>query len=384
MNQFDKFFKSVINSLRNSRLLSEEFDPEMGKNVPFSTDKLIDYVNRVIRRREAGVKGLRGDNKKKSDYVTFPHLHASIMKKIVIQTTDGIQVDLNKFREIVTRRPEKLLKQNEKMKKSSTNDTEFFNTSLPALRGLVVDEDTGEFKIVNTCPSAGECLLKCYAKHGSYIMFPEVSMSYNRILNFLFNDSKGYEEDLIHEIKRASRNLGNKKKAQIRWNDSGDLLSKKYFDIVMRIVNATPQAEHYIYTKEVDMIKAYSNPPNNVIFNFSFGGRKAQEELIDRQKDKYSQIVDTENMTKEPLLSEIIKNKYIAKKGEKWVYNNIGATKEIISKRFNLNPKKLLTVDELIKTPKGENGEYNVIVLPGESDFPASRRDVRGTFLMIH
>jgi hypothetical protein len=364
--------------------LSEEFDPEMGKNVTFSTDELIEYVNRIIRRKNAGPKGLKGDNKKKTDYVKFPHLHSSIMKRVVIQTTDGVQVDLNKFREIVTKRPEKLLKQNEKMKKSSTDDTIFFNTSLPALRGLVVDEGTGEFKIVNTCPSAAECLLKCYAKHGSYILFPEVSMSYNRILNFLFNNSKGYEEKLIGEIKQVVKNLGNNKKAQIRWNDSGDLLSKKYFDIVMRIVNATPEAEHYIYTKEVAMIKAFSNPPNNVIFNFSFGGRKEQEKLIDREKDKYSQIVDTENATKEPLLNEIIKNKYIARKDEKWVYNNIGATKKIISTRFNLNVKKLLTVDELIKTPKGKNGEYNVIVLPGESDFPASRRDVRGTFLMIH
>jgi hypothetical protein len=372
----------ILENLYVNNIIKENFDSEMGKTEPFSPDDLIDYINRILKRKESKVKN---DNKKISDYVRNPHLHASILKKVTIKTNDGVTVDLDKFREIITSRPKNLLKQNDKMKKSGTDETEFFNTSLPALRGLVVDEDTGEFKIVNTCPSAGKCLLKCYAKHGSYTMFPNVSMSYNKILNFLFNDPEGYEEKMIAEIKEVARNFRKKKKVQIRWNDSGDLLSPKYFDLVMKVVNSTPMVDHYIYTKEVAMIKSYPNPPQNVIFNFSFGARKEQENLIDLGKDKYSVVVDTtKNNLKEPELHAIIKYNYIENVDGKWIYNNAEATKQILAQVYKIDPEKILTVDELNKTPRGENGEYNVIVLPGESDLPASRRDVRGTYLMIH
>jgi hypothetical protein len=376
----------LLEGLYEKIYLKEKFDPEMGDSESFDPDKLIEYVNRILQRRAAGSKGLKGDNKKTYDYVKLPHIHASVLDRITVQTTDGETVDLNKFRDIIKQRPDNILRQNDKMKKSGTATTEFFNTSLPALRGLVIDEDTGEFKIINTCPSAGKCLLKCYAKHGSYILFPDVSLSQNKTLNYLFNDSEGYTKQLEKEILQKVKTFKKRnKQVQIRWNDSGDLLSPKYFDIVMKIINNTPEAEHYIYTKEVAMIKAYPNPPQNVIFNFSFGARKDQESLIDLNTDKYSRVVNTKNKIEEPVLNAIIKMNYIEKKGkDKWVYNNVEATKQSIAQRYSIDAKKLLTVDELNDTPKGNEGEYNVIVLPGESDLPASRRDVRGTYLMIH
>jgi hypothetical protein len=367
--------------------LNEKFDPAMGKNEPFSPDKLVEYINRVLQRREAGPKGLKDDKKKSIDYVKHPHLHASILDRVTIKTADGFSVNLQEFKNIVTQRPDNILRQNDKMKKSRTVDKEYFNTTLPALRGLVVDEDTGEFKIVNTCPSAGKCLLGCYAKSGSYTLFPETTISQNKILNFLFNDSSGYADQLEKEINQKVKWFKKRnKEVQIRWNDSGDLLSPKYFDIVMKIINNTPEAEHYLYTKEVAMVKAYPNPPKNIIFNFSFGAKADQESLIDLQKDKYSRIVDTrkENKINQPLLNAIISFKYIEKKGKDWVYNNLEATKQAVASTYNLDPKKILSVDEINKTPKGKDGEYHVIVLPGESDVSAARRDVRGTFLMIH
>ena len=376
----------LLEGLYEKIYLKEKFDPDMGDSESFDPDKLIEYVNRILQRRASGSKGLKGDNKKIHDYVKLPHIHASVLDRITVQTTEGETVDLNKFRDIIKQRPDNILRQNDKMKKSGTATTEFFNTSLPALKGLVIDEDTGEFKIINTCPSAGKCLLKCYAKHGSYILFPDVSLSQNKTLNYLFNDSNGYTKQLEKEILQKVKTFKKRnKQVQIRWNDSGDLLSPKYFDIVMKVINNTPEAEHYIYTKEVAMIKAYPNPPQNVIFNFSFGARKDQESLIDLNKDKYSRVVNTKNKIEEPVLNAIIKMNYIEKKGkDKWVYNNVEATKQSIAQRYNIDAKKLLTVDELNNTPKGNEGEYNVIVLPGESDLPASRRDVRGTYLMIH
>ena len=72
------------------------------------------------------------------------------------------------------------------------------------------------------------------------------------------------------------------------------------------------------------------------------------------------------------------------KASKKWVYNNPDAVKEIIAQRYEIDPETLLTIDELKTTPQGDVVYYNVIVMPGESDLSASRRDVRGTYLIIH
>lgn len=370
----------LLESLYEQIYVKEKFDSEMGGNKPIDSEKLIEYINRVIDKKRTK----KENPKKRSDYLTKPHIHASIAQRVLIQTSEGDKVDIDKFRTILTKRPNELLRKNAKMAKSGTFDTEFFNTSLPALKGLVVDEETGEFKIIDTCPSAGNCQLVCYAKHGSYVMFPEVSISQNKALNFLFNDSEGFKNQLQNEIIKAARKVERGKKVQIRWNDSGDLLSPKFFDVVMEIVNNTPMVDHYIYTKEVAMIKAYPNPPENVIFNFSYGAKREQENLIDPVKDKVSYIVDIKDATKEPILNTIVKFKYIERKGDSWEYNNIDATKQVIAQRYNIDSKNLLTIDELSTTPKGSLGQYNVIVLPGESDLSASRRDVRGTYLIIH
>jgi hypothetical protein len=360
----------------------EAFDPSMGVNKPIDSQKLIDYINRIIEKKKSGKELPKGQ--KLHDYLHMPHIHSSIAKKVLIKTPNGEQVDLNVFRDLITQRPDKLLRQNEKMIKSRTDDTEFFNTSLPALKGLVVNEDTGEFKIVDTCPSAGACQLICYAKHGSYTLFPPVSLSQNKTLNYLFNDPQGFKDQMEAEIRLAAAKY-RKKKVQIRWNDSGDLLSNKFFDIVMDIVKNTPMVDHYIYTKEVAMAKNYSNLPDNVIFNFSYGAKKEQEKLIDPVKDKVSYIVNVENKEKEPELYTISRFKYIQiGDDKKWKYNNADAVKNIIAQKYNIDPETILTIDELKRTPKGENGQYNVIVLPGESDLSASRRDVRGTYLIIH
>ena len=124
---------------------------------------------------------------------------------------------------------------------------------------------------------------------------------------------------------------------------------------------------------------------NNRYFLYQKTNKKFGFLPIDLEKDKYSRVVNTKNKIEEPVLNVIIKFNYIEKKGkDKWVYNDVNATKQIIAQRYDLDSQKLLTVDELNQTPKGQEGEYNVIVLPGESDLPASRRDVRGTYLMIH
>jgi hypothetical protein len=371
MITFKKYFEVV----------KEAFDSEMGTSRPIDSQKLIDYINRVVEKKRTGEIDPKT---KKMDYLHMPHIHPKIAQKVLISTPEGETVDLEQFKNILTKRPSELLRKNEKMQKSETGDTVFYNTTLPALKGLVVDEETGEFKIVDTCPSAGACQLVCYAKHGSYVMYPDVSMFQHKTLNYLFNDPEGFKDQMESEIKLASvKNKG--KKVQIRWNDSGDLLSPKFFKMVMGIATSTPFADHYIYTKEVSQAKKYSLP-DNVIFNFSYGAKKQQEQLIDPKKDKVSFIVNIEDSLKEPLLYNITRFKYMKrdKESKKWIYNNADAVKAIIAQRYEIDPKTMLTIDELKSTPKGEVGQYNVIVMPGESDLSASRRDVRGTYLIIH
>lgn len=370
----------ILESLYTHVAVKEAFDPSMGDAKPIKAEELVTYINRVIEKSKMDPKDKKFKDK---DYFQMPHIHRSVAERVLVSTPEGETVDLEKFREILSERPKELLRQNEKMQKSSTEDTVFYNTTLPALKGLVVDEDTGEFKIVDTCPSAGACQLVCYAKHGSYIMYPHTSLFQHKTLNYLFNDTEGFISQMEAEIRLAAA-TNRKKKVQIRWNDSGDLLSPKFFGIVMDIANNTPFADHYIYTKEVQQAKTYPNPPQNVIFNYSYGARKEQEKLIDTQKDKVSYIVNIKDEQKEPKLYPITRFKYIELKNKKWTYNQPDAVKAIIADRYNIDPKTVLTIDELKKTPQGQEGQYNVIVLPGESDLSASRRDVRGTYLIIH
>ena len=133
----------LLESLYEQIYVKEKFDPDMGANKPIDSEKLIEYINRVIEKKRTK----KENPKKRSDYLTKPHIHASIAQRVLVQTPEGEQVDIDKFRTILMQRPDDLLRQNAKMVKSRTFDTEFFNTSLPALKGLVVDEDTGEFKI---------------------------------------------------------------------------------------------------------------------------------------------------------------------------------------------------------------------------------------------
>ncbi len=380
MSKFDYYYNNCM------KIVNEAFDDKMGATKEIDPHKLIEYINRIITRKkeEKNRKFSKTDKTARlKDYLHMPHIHSSVINRVLVKTNNGNTINLQDFSKIISTRPDKILKRNNKMVKSDTTTTKFFNTSLPALKGLVIDEDTDKFHIVDTCPSAGACQLVCYAKHGSYIMFPNASLAQNKTLNYLFNDSEGFKDQMIAEVE-LERIKNREKQIQIRWNDSGDLLSSKFFQIVMDIVNATPKVDHYIYTKEVKMVKEYPNPPDNVIFNFSYGARKDQEHLIDLKKDKVSHIVDIKDPKKEPILNTIKKFNYIEMEDGEWVYKNLSATKHIIAQRYDLNVNKILSIDELSKTPTGKPLEYNVIVLPGESDLSASRRDVAGTFLIIH
>jgi hypothetical protein len=320
--------------------------------------------------------------KTKKDRYDYPYIHRSNIETVDVTDDSGNPqktIDIEAFKRLVAKRPPTLLKQNAKLAKTGGETLSFFNTSLPALKGLIINEKTNEFMVVDTCPSAGLCKTFCYAKKGGYVQWKASSLNQTRILNFLFNDWEGYRDQMIRELNQAASREGKKdKKTVLRWNDSGDMLSDKYFEIVMDIARATPQVHHYVYTKEVAKAKAYPNKPDNFIFNFSHGAIPTQDKLIDTEKDKMSVVVP------QALVKDFI---HKDKESGKWVYNSEEDVKKIkqrLAAKYNVDVKTVLTGEELVDTPKGQKGQYNVIVLPDGTDYSASRDDVRGTFLIFH
>ena len=161
----------------------------------------LDAPQRRISRDELqGYAGrIKSGTKTKRDKFS-PIIHGSNIKAIV--RDDGTtEWNLNDLAQQITKRPSKILGSNAKMEKSATEGEIVYDLTLPALSGIVVDEDTGDFVEIKTCPAAGECQLYCYARKGGYVMFPASSMSAAQALNFLVNDPTGYMAMVNKEIQ---------------------------------------------------------------------------------------------------------------------------------------------------------------------------------------
>jgi len=336
---------------------------------------------RKISDDEIGNYMLRRKDKKpaETDKFNYPFIHGYNVEIIDIVDDSGNTIrkaDVEKFKQLISKRPIRLISQNSKMEKTSGETVVFYNTSLPAFKGIIVDESTNELHVVDTCPSAGSCRVFCYAKHGSFVQWKATSLRQTQILNFLFNDWAGYKAQILSELtKIIHKDVKNDKHVSLRWNDSGDMLSDKYLEIVMDIAKATPEITHYAYTKEVQKAKEVQNIHKNFVFNFSKGALPKQDALIDVDKDK-SAIVVPDILLKGTIIKDKATNK--------WVYTDELSAKKKIAMKYGLNINKLLTVDDISNRPMGDDKQYNVIVLPGESDISASRRDVHGTYLILH
>jgi hypothetical protein len=101
-----------------------------------------------------------------------PIIHGSNIKAIT-KDDENTEWDLDDLSKQITTRPRAILGTNAKMEKSKTEGEIIYDLTLPALSGIVVDEDTGDFVEITTCPGAGACQLFCYARKGGYVMFPQ-------------------------------------------------------------------------------------------------------------------------------------------------------------------------------------------------------------------
>jgi hypothetical protein len=331
-----------------------------------SKDELISYLDRII-----------GKTKSKTEKYKLPYIHSS---NVPIVNDDGQKYDLEQLAQLFSKRPEKILKQNEKMQHSDGTTSQFYNVGLPALKGLAIDEDKDEFIVIDTCPGAGQCKLVCYAMKGGYVQWKASSLGQTRLLNFLYNDPNGFMAQLAKEIKNyQDKNQKKNIKTIVRWHDAGDFFSPEYLTKAYTLAKQFPNVDFYAYTKIASVAK--SQKPDNFKINFSMGALPSQEKQIDFAVTKSSRIVPKDIFADALAKDKTGKWQYIDNKAKQQVKNRI-ATK------YKLDPKSIITYDEMMKIPVDKDpeakGKWNVIVKPGDGDDAANRNDVLSSLLLIH
>ena len=355
----------------DGQTVKEALQPSEDPTVGTAPIKVSDNKMRDIMARRAEGEVLKP---------TIPYIHKSN-----IVDEHGHVVDPNQLRGQISQRPVNILKRNKKMKKSSGKEQQFYDISLPAYNGLYIDEKKPNqpFMILRTCPHAGKCLGFCYAKKGGYIQWKATSMAASRVLNFLMNDWQGFKTQLLSEIgKEEFKNSKNGVETVVRWHDAGDFFSDGYLQIAFNIARRTPKVTHYAYTKEFDKFKR-ADKPSNFVFNISQGG--TSDALIDPKTDKNSTVVGKE------LFKDLLeKTPADEKSGGHWYFSpdNIVILKKRVGQKYDINPKNILTYDEMMKLPydksKPQKKQWDVLVWPGHGDQAATRNDIRTTFLLAH
>jgi hypothetical protein len=366
-NMMNKFNAVPLDQFVKQEL--DEADMLGATTTPISAADMQDYLRRTA-----------GGSKTKMDKYTMPYVHRG---NIQIKDESDRTFDLNKLKAAITQRPDKILKQNEKITHSGGGSTMYYNIGLPALKGLAVNEATGDFVVVDTCPGAGACKVYCYAKKGGYVQWKASSMSQTRQLNFLLNDPQGYKNKLESELRSAEAKYGKKgTKVVVRWHDAGDFFSPEYLDLAYSVARDFPNIDFYAYTKMAGV--ATGAKPSNFKMNFSMGATPDQEKQIDFQKTKHSTVVPKQMF--DDLVMKDDKGKAIRNdKGQiQFSDENLDILKKKLASKYNMSKDSVITYDEMMKIPVGSEPKYNVIVKPGDGDDSANRADVIGTWLLIH
>jgi hypothetical protein len=369
---------------------------------------------------------------------------------------DWFYIDLNKLKQIFTTRPEEIIAQNAKLKKSGSN-TIFYDLTMPAYHGLYYDEKENGFGLVSTCPAAAACIVWCYAAKGGYLQYPGPVNNAAKMVGFLLNHPDEFVSTLLKSLEAAKNKRGAKNKTIImRWHDAGDFFSTGYLEMAFDVARKTPDVLHYAYTKQARMIDSYREKgliPENFVFNKSVGG-KFDKEI--RPEDKYADVIpkdffddievlynpDSIEKTKEKLvkswkdlgLDEDLVNRFADKvdleetsenlkalgkkksqfkklilnfmepKGIDNISNKISTRlvmqknftdesvetlKDRVSERLGIERDTILSYPEMMEMLDDEeflskDNYWNVLVWFGHGDDAATRKEVRGTLLLIH
>jgi hypothetical protein len=317
-----------------------------------------------------------------------PYVHRSQIK--ITQSDDPNDLwDLDDLRQKITTRPKNLLGTNAKMQKSSDGDQILYDITLPALSGIVVDEETGEFVEITTCPNAGECKLFCYARQGGFVMYPHSAMSAARSLNFLVNDPEGWFDLVRAEIMLAKIQAKIHKGGSllVRWHDAGDFFSKAYVDLAFDLARSMPDVEFSAYTKSADI--ALGDKPNNFVINFSTGAQPSQEKKVAAHMTAGNIVKQAVVVPRTLFYDTLLKdgNKVYKDEEGKSKFKDqasVNLLKQRLAKEYDVDQNTIITYDEMLKIPRSNEPKWSVIVPPGYGDLAAARRDVIYSFLLIH
>lgn len=382
LNEFENKNRRMLGGfrVRPLNIEGEDYVDEAIKlNAPskvWSQDELQAYADRI-----------KTDTKTKKDKFG-PYIHGSNIKAVV-RDDGNTEWDLDDLARQITTRPTKLLDTNAKMKKSKAEGEILYDLTLPALAGIVVDEATGEFVEINTCPGAGECQLYCYARKGGYVMFPDSSMSAARALNFLVNDPEGYMALANKEITTLKAKAAkNKIRLVVRWHDAGDFFSKEYLDLAFDIARKHPDVKFYAYTKMGSVVSDPSKP-SNFIINFSSGAQNREVKKVEIYKQAGNVVKQGITVPKDMFYD------LIARDGKKLIKDAEGRTqfkdqaaletfKQRLAQKYKVDPATIITYDQMLSIPEGPKPKWNVIVQPGAGDRAANRLDVIDSYLMFH
>lgn len=372
--------KNLLKVLLRENILSEiDWQGTFGdvSKKPMSIEQTKEYLAKVVGNCQ--VKP--ADREKLA--LDKPYIHA----KKIQQDAEG-EIDIESFIADITKMPKDILSVNAKMEKSNTEKTVSVNIGIPALRGLVYDIDENMFYIVNTCPGAGSCALICYARRGSYVMFPDVFVKQTRVLNLLLNYPDRFEKLLLRELESfALRNPD--KEIQMRWNDAGDFFTTKYYEIATRITKNLKSegynVKSYGYTKMGDVVNL-ADP--DVTINFSDDANKRETGKIKDLASAKKSVIVAKNVFDDLLIKDAKNRNYETNEKGKVMFidgqNGINELKNRLAKLYNVDANTILTYDELMRTPEGDS-TYNVIVMPkGDGDRGAQRNDVKTSFLLFH
>lgn len=371
-----------------------------------------DRVNKKGKVTPGKEKYISG--KTKSDKYKMPYVHRNSM--LTYFDPEGQNVRPEAILTALKRRPEKLLKQNEKMKHSNGDFEQFFNIGFAALTGIAADEDENKLIIVNTCPGAGSCKVDCFAMGGGKIQFENAWLSDGKILTYLLNDPDGFFVQLDREIKKEVR-LGQKgfkdetgAKSQyaitIRWHDAGDFFSPEYLELAFKIARANPEVKFYAYTKMANAALAVK--PNNFIINWSEGAHTSQEKQVKAQDPELTTTKNSRIVPDNLFADLLLKDEYgrLIKKGRTYkqdVFDKQGRQaiddegtswqikpgqlpllKQRLASVYGISPNSILSYDEYVSKPKIRGMKYNVIVAPGEGDISANDPSILSTLLLKH
>jgi len=343
-----------------------------------SRDELQGYADRI-----------KSGTKTKQDKFK-PIIHGSNIRAITQSDNPNDRWDLDDLAQQITKRPSKILGTNAKMEKSATEGEIVYDLTLPALSGIVVDESTGDFVEITTCPGAGECQLYCYARKGGYVMFPASSMSAAQALNFLVNDPTGYMDMVDREIKTLKgRTDKHGIRLVVRWHDAGDFFSKEYLDLAYKVAEANPEVKFYAYTKMGDV--AVGGKPSNFIVNFSTGAKSREVKKVTMHKQAGNVVKDAITVPKDMFRELFVtdaKGKYVKDEKGRTQVKSPEAWKQFrqeLAARYDLDPDTIITYDQMLTIPEGPTPKWHVVIFPaGHGDRAANRLDVINSFLMFH